>query len=325
VTEAPPRWIWDKDLEDATKALDARLHRACVLYSFFAISGFVWDLLWGIKNTWVFFPPQPGGPRHVKDVGEVIFPEQPGGAVQLSCIDFVFNYVRHGPVMNQDIRLLRAANPELYKRVLSGSDEFQLSKAGEAGFIEPDEIEQVRALRAIRDFCCHFNPYSVTIMRYKQALERLGIQPAESISDFSNVAASTLDTTCNLIETWRERKAQLCMQCHGRDHKISFLKTGRISPGDWAVDESYGGFANDAQEGQTPQLRQSYTCKVRVCSNRRCNRFQINPPPTTKHWNLCSVCQCGAVKDVNLVAARAIEIRTRICRNVRCDWYTLDW
>jgi hypothetical protein len=323
MSEAPPRWIWDKDLQDATKALDARLHRACVLYSFFAISGFIWDLLWGIKNTWVFFPPQPGWPRHVKDVGEVIFPEQTGGAVQLSCIDFVFNYVRPGPVMHQDIRLLQQANPDLYERIRSGTDEFQLSKAREAGFLEPDEIDKVLALRAVRDFCCHFNPYSATIMRYKEALERLRIRPAESISDFSNVAPSTLDITRSLLERWRERKTQLCMRCHG-EHKISYLKTGRVFRGDWTIDETGGGFSEETvQDGQTPQLGQVYACRVRVCSNRMCNRFEINAPPTSKRWNICQLCRCGSAKDVTVTTSRGTDTRVNICRSVGCDWYTL--
>jgi hypothetical protein len=121
MNETPSRWIWEKDLGDAAKALDVGLYGSAILSSFFAISGFIWDLLWGVKNTWVFFPPHPGGPRMVKGVGEVIFPSQTEGPCLLSSIDFVFNYVRPGPVMNQDIQLLRQANADLYARIRSAA------------------------------------------------------------------------------------------------------------------------------------------------------------------------------------------------------------
>jgi hypothetical protein len=323
----PPKSLWERDLDDAKKALEAKLYRASILHSYLGVTGFIWDVLWGINNMWVYFPPQPGGPRYVKGRGEVTFPATTGGAAQMPCIDFVYRYVLPGEVMNQDLQLLRQANADLYRKLRSGTDEFELSKAHESGFIEPDEVQKVRALRSLRDLCSHFNPYSATILRYKESLRKLGIEPAESISDLSNVAASTVKMTSCLLETWKERTTHLCQKCARQDHKLSFLKSGLISRGDWTLEESAGGFGEEGKPTQgvpTPQFEQAYACKVRVCSNRRCNRFQINPPSITKRWNMCKICKIGFVKDVIITVARADDARVNVCRSVPCDWHTID-
>jgi hypothetical protein len=258
----------------------------------------------------------------VKGVGEVIFPSQTGGPCLLSSIDFVSNYVRPGPVMNQDIQLLRHANADLYARIRSGTDEYLLSKTAETGVLEPDEIDTVRALRAIRDFCCHFNPYSATIMRYKEALQKLRIKPAESISDFSITATSVLEITSDLLETWKQRRNQLCQRCYHEDHKISRTKVGYVLRGDWLMEEIGGAFAPDAEP---MSLRKSYACKVRICSNWTCKRFEINSElPLAKPIVICRFCKRGLVKDVTITSPDGDDAQIRLCSNAKCDWYTSE-
>jgi len=195
---APRLLLHELEMQDAQKAFDAGLYRACILHCLLAIEGFVWDLLLGKKDIRVIFPPET----------EV---------VPFSSVDLVFDYIRPrcgGPDYPSDYKLthpdlkpylqaFREANKRLFKKS-HGPDGSLLRQAVETGLLRNDETELVFNLRSIRNFCCHFNPYSRTLYDYRKALESVGIEFKE-FKELPQVASYVLLKTKGLIEKCRER------------------------------------------------------------------------------------------------------------------------
>jgi len=175
---------YSQHLDEAKLALENRLYRAAVLYAVLAIDGFVWRALWGQKDiTWIGVDDR----RH-----------------KWSSIDFVYEYAlrsRSDFPYPQQFEKLKERNKSLFRK-LKDSDSFLLGQAVKLGIVKDGDKELVSALRTVRNFCAHFNPYEVTVSRYRTALHKLGITDQTSFADIERVAKATVEKAVSILWSW---------------------------------------------------------------------------------------------------------------------------
>ena len=176
-------------LDEARLALENRLYRAAVLYAVLAIDGFVWRTLWGQKDiTWIGVDD-----RHHK----------------WSSVDFVYQYAlrsRSDFTYPEQFEKLKEKNKSLFRK-LKDSDSFLLGQAVKLGIVNDRDRELVRALRTVRNFCAHFNPYEVTVGLYRTALHKLGITDQPSFKEIEQVAKVAVEKATYILRSWTNQSS----------------------------------------------------------------------------------------------------------------------
>jgi len=171
-------------LDEARLALENRLYRAAVLYAVLAIDGFVWRTLWSQEDIiWV----------GVDDRDH-----------KWSSVDFVCQYALKSPKNFADpeqFEKLKERNKSLFRK-LKDSDSFLLGQAVKFGIVKDRDRELVRALRTVRNFCAHFNPYEVTVGLYRTALHKLGITDQPSFREIEQVAKVAVEKATYILRSW---------------------------------------------------------------------------------------------------------------------------
>jgi len=176
-------------LDEARRALENRLYRAAVLYAVLAIDGFVWRTLWGQKDiTWTG-----ADDRHHK----------------WSSVDFVYQYAlrsRSDFTYPEEFDKLKEKNKSLFRK-LKDSDSFLLGQAVKLGIVKDRDRELVRALRIVRNFCAHFNPYEVTVGLYRTALHKLGVTDQPSFREIEQVAKVAVEKAAYILRSWTNQSS----------------------------------------------------------------------------------------------------------------------
>lgn len=180
--------ISEKHMEEASRALANNMPRWAVLCCMFAIEAFIWRVLWGKKDLAVIGT---DGKRH-----------------SISSVDFVYHYARKGErdfVKKEDYEKFQNSNKRLFKK-LAKPDDFLLSQVVKLGVIKEHESGFVRDFRIIRNFSSHFNPFEVTLKRYREVVQRLG-SSIEISNDRSEeeIAKIVFTKTKDLLSSWKGR------------------------------------------------------------------------------------------------------------------------
>jgi hypothetical protein len=174
-------------VRDANVALEHGLYRAAILHSMFAIDAFIWLVLWGKKDTMIVGPDDRQHP--------------------FSSMDFVYSYSLKNEndfPYPEEFRAMKERNKELFSE-LRNSDAFLLKQAIKIGLVLPHEVDRVKRLRVVRNFCAHFNPYEKTMSQFREAVEALGVDPNTSFSKMDKLGKLVVGNTEELVRVWESR------------------------------------------------------------------------------------------------------------------------
>ena len=120
---------------------------------------------------------------------------------------------------------MKEKNKSLFRK-LKDSDSFLLGQAVKLGIVKDRDRELVRALRTVRNFCAHFNPYEVTVSLYRTALHRLGITDQPSLREIEQVAKATVEKAASILWSCKqlsEPKAKPRLPQHGQTYSKSHI------------------------------------------------------------------------------------------------------
>ena len=174
-------------IQEAQLALQNGRDRDAILQSMFAIDAFIWLVLWGKKDILLVGPE---GRRH-----------------PFSSVDFVYGYCRKSEgdfPFPYEFRAMKERNKKLFDE-LRDSDAFLLKQAMKVGLVESHELDLVRRLRVVRNFCAHFNPYEKTLSQFREAVEALGLDPNTSFSKLDKVSKVVVENAEELVKIWESR------------------------------------------------------------------------------------------------------------------------
>jgi len=191
--------ISERHLQEADQALADGMPRWAVLSCVFAVEAFVWRTLWGKPDIEIVGI---DGKRH-----------------QYSSIDFVYQYARKSKEdfpNPEDFEKLQLLNMKLFEK-LRNTDDFLLSRTVKLGVITESESILIRDLRTVRNFCSHFNPFEVTIRKYKEAILRLGVSMKLQDKELEKqVASAVLAKTKELLAVWKKRLDSIPKGTHAK-------------------------------------------------------------------------------------------------------------
>lgn len=196
------RWR-DKFLyvQQAAQALDLELYNATALYCMLALESFImfWFLAMQASldpEIHLIIPDGVGNPFEGEENRDY---RRLAGAISVTPLDLVSDFFYSPSLSTPDRARIRRANPRLFKQVMKRGTvdwlfEWMIGMRGAT----KEHKQLIHAVRGIRNFYCHYEPYGQTFTRFQNACDLLGAKGA----DPKNISNRILETTCSLLEQW---------------------------------------------------------------------------------------------------------------------------
>jgi hypothetical protein len=190
-------------VRQAAQALDLELYNATALYCMLALESFIMFWFLAIQGSL-----EPDIPLVIPDGISNPFEGQQSrdyrrlpGVTSVTPLDLVSDFFYSPSLSRLDRAKIRQANFTLFKKVEKGDVDWLFGRMIRMEGAAEQDKQLICAVRRIRNFYCHYEPYGQTFTRFQKACDVLGVEGA----DPKHVCNRILETTCSLLEQWNSR------------------------------------------------------------------------------------------------------------------------